>query len=75
MICSMIWYWIQNLKMWIQNLCKLEVILGTLVEEDHVTLQFRNHVGYSIPIKMHIFLSSPDDDSERVLQGINQILS
>lgn len=66
---------LSSFKLTSQSSRKLEVILGTLVEEDQVTLQFRNHVGYSIPIKMHIYLSSPDDESERVLQGINQILS
>ena len=58
-----------------QSSRKLEVILGTLVEEDQVTLQYRNHVGYSIPIKMHIYLSTQDDGSERVIMGKNQIIS
>jgi PAS domain-containing protein len=58
-----------------QSSRKLEVILGTLTEESQVTLQFRNHTGYSIPIRMHIFLSKVEGKSERVLHGRNQIVS
>jgi PAS domain-containing protein len=58
-----------------QSSRKLEVVLGTLANDDQLTIQFRNHAGFAIPIRMNIFLSKVEDGSEWVLHGLNQILS
>ena len=58
-----------------QSRRKLEIVLGTLTNDVQLNIQFRNHVGFEIPIRMNIFLSKVDEESERVMHGLNQILS
>jgi PAS domain-containing protein len=58
-----------------QSSRKLEVLLGTLTSEGQLNVQFRNQTGYSIPIQMSIRLTQLEDTDERILCGMNTILS
>jgi PAS domain-containing protein len=58
-----------------QSCRKLEVLLGTLTGEGQLNVQFRNQTGYSIPIQMNIKLTQLEGTEERILRGMNSMIS
>jgi hypothetical protein len=63
-----------SFKLTAQSSRKLEIILGSLVDESHTNVEFRDHAGYPIPAQISIYLSQRDGSDELLLHGKVKIL-